>query len=149
MPEPTLEAVVEEARGLLRGKTITGTSPRDDSLVEVALDPACDKLRALFEETCKHKVWWATKHQKDGGHRICFACKHDVDKGDFVVSRLPYLLAMPPGALEGALLKAIPIKYINGCEDVYRALVDLLNYDGDTKLAAVQALCEWLKEAKP
>ena len=147
MPEPTLEAVVEEARGLLRGKTITGTSPRDDSLVEVALDPACDKLRALFEETCKHKVWWATKHQKDGGHRICFACKHDVDKGDFVVSRLPYWLDEPNGALEGALWKALGP--FDNRDPIFTSLLSLLENDGDTKLAAVQALCEWLKKKKP
>ena len=145
MPEPTLEAAFEEARGLLRSKTITGTSPRDDSLVEVALDPAYDLLRTVFGEPCS-----CVSRGRVGRVPVK---EHDICRGSGVLSRLPHWLAEPIGALEGAMVKALgPLfdslstVYLRGLTRLEGILKNLLESDGDTKLPAVQALCEWLKE---
>lgn len=140
MPEPTLEAAVEEARALLRGQRIPCSYPHSELTPQshraicvdrMVPDPAYTPLLALFEEPC-----------------ACSNCR------GLTTPNLLHWMDEPNGALEGALMKATTEflddhYFYDKTLHLHHILTNLLQNDGDTKLAAVQALVEWLKKERP
>lgn len=157
MLEPTLEAVFEEARELLRGKQMQcpcngnvgscgGTcrvcqSGECCGGMGLAPNPAYKLLLGLFERP------FVLVFCEDGD------CDFAKNRHSHYppVPCLPYLLALPLGALEGALRKAIGRMEATATtwpatKHLMCVLEEMLREEDDTKLPAVQALCEWLKE---
>ena len=152
MPKPTLEAVFEKARVLLQRWALYQQPHNHSTCVP---NPAYNSLLELFEEPCGHpNIAWQDTIERDF---FCPACgvewntwgdKRRIPPAGFV-SRLPYWLALPNGALEGAMVKAVAEGQFKASEERTGTLLvrlrGLLSYRGDTKLAAAEALVEWLK----